>query len=103
LLEMPPSLGSRGAHHLLAVRAIDPESRRPADALSQQGEIRFTVALAQVDREHAPVGVTAERGVLGVVIEHEQVTRRGLQRDRRHVAPMTPQPVLALAEMTFLL
>src|SRR5438067_11336250 len=99
LLQMPQPCRSRGPDHGLTVRALDPESRRTSDRLAQLREQVGGIALAKIYREHAPTCAAAERGMLGVMVEQDQITGLGLQRNGRHLAAVDAPQLLAPADL----
>ena len=87
----------RGAEHGLAVGFFQPKAREPADVVPQLREILLAVALREVHREHASGRAAAKGGVLGVVVEQQEIARRGIEGERRNIAAVDAVVLLTLA------
>lgn len=75
LFEVAHALRSGRLDHGLTVGALDPEPRSAGNHLAQFSELFVGVVLTEVHGKHATASAAAERGMLKVVIEDQQVAR----------------------------
>src|SRR5215469_13782054 len=77
---------------------VEPEARMPFDVAAEILKLYFALrAAAEVEREHPARGAAAERSVLEVMVEDDQVAGPALQRESRHITSGNPERFLGAA------
>ena len=74
-----------GLNQTVSMGAPEPDPSALGDQVPQLSRGLVPMALLQVDRKHAPRRASTERGVLDVVVEHQQVAGRRLESDGRYL------------------